>query len=56
MYQILDKDTISLEILPHLSVAKRGFKTKGWRIIRIECQIKIRYYFISDFTLGKAQI
>ena len=29
MYQVLDKDTISLEILPHLSTAKRGFKTKS---------------------------
>jgi transposase len=29
MYQILDKDTISLEIIPHLSVAKRGFTTKS---------------------------
>src|SRR5215469_10220099 len=29
MYQVLDKDTISLEILPCLSTAKRGFKTKS---------------------------
>ncbi|MDL2224062.1 IS5 family transposase [Bacteroidales bacterium OttesenSCG-928-M06] len=29
MYQVLDKSTISLEIIPHLSVAKRGFKTKS---------------------------
>jgi hypothetical protein len=27
VYQVLDKDTIINEILPHLSVAKRGFKT-----------------------------
>jgi len=27
VYQVLDKDTIRIEILPHLSVAKRGFKT-----------------------------
>jgi transposase len=29
MYRILDKDTIKMEIIPHLSVAKRGFKTKS---------------------------
>ena len=29
VYQVLDKDTIGIEILPHLSVAKRGFQTKS---------------------------
>jgi transposase len=29
MYQVLNKDTIEKEIIPHLSVAKRGFKTKS---------------------------
>jgi Transposase and inactivated derivatives len=29
MYKVLSKDTIEKEILPHLSVAKRGFKTKS---------------------------
>ena len=29
MYQVLSKDTIENEIIPHLSVAKRGFKTKS---------------------------
>jgi len=29
MYQVLDKDTIKMEILPHLSVAKRGYATKS---------------------------
>ena len=29
MYKVLYKDTIENEILPHLSVAKRGFKTKS---------------------------
>ena len=29
MYEVLDKDTIKFEILPHLSVAKRGFVTKS---------------------------
>lgn len=30
MYQILDKDIIKMEILPHLSVAKRSYSTK-WK-------------------------
>ena len=29
MYEILDKDTIKSEILPYLSVAKRGYVTKS---------------------------
>ena len=29
MYAVLDKDTIKNEILPHLSVAKRGFQSKS---------------------------
>jgi transposase len=29
MYKVLSKDTIVNEIIPHLSVAKRGFKTKS---------------------------
>ena len=30
MYEVLDKDTIKSEILPHLSVAKRGYVTKSY--------------------------
>jgi transposase len=29
MYQVLDKDTIKTEIMPHLATAKRGYKTKS---------------------------
>jgi transposase len=29
MYKVLDKDIIENEIIPHLSVARRGFKTKS---------------------------
>ena len=29
MYKVLDEDTIKKEILPHLSVAKRGFESKS---------------------------
>jgi transposase len=29
MYLVVDKDTIKMEIIPHLSVAQRGFKTKS---------------------------
>jgi len=46
MYQVLDKDTIKEEILPHLSIAKRGFKTKSCLIevvnsILIESGVKM---------------
>jgi len=37
MYQVLDKDTINLEIIPHLSVAKRGFKTKSCLVEIVNC-------------------
>ncbi|GHT70145.1 IS5 family transposase [Bacteroidia bacterium] len=37
MYQVLDKDTINSEILPHLSVAKRGFKTKSSLSETVNC-------------------
>ena len=29
MYEVLDKDTIKFEILPHLSVAKRGYASES---------------------------
>ena len=29
MYEVLDKDTVKSEILPHLSVAKRGYVSKS---------------------------
>jgi transposase len=37
MYQVLDKNTINLETVPHLSVAKRGFKTKSCLSEIINC-------------------
>ena len=37
MYQVLDKSTINLEIIPHLSVAKRGFKTKSCLTEIVNC-------------------
>lgn len=37
MYQVLDKSTINLEIIPHLSIAKRGFKTKSCLIEIVNC-------------------
>jgi len=37
MYQVLDKDIIEKEILPHLSTAKRGFKTKSCLVEIINC-------------------
>lgn len=37
MYKVLGKDIIENEILPHLSVAKRGFKTKSCLTEIINC-------------------
>ena len=37
MYEVLDKDTIKFEILPHLSVAKRGYVTKSGLLEVIQC-------------------
>ena len=37
MYEVLDKDTIKSEILPHLSVAKRGYVTKSDLVEVIQC-------------------
>ena len=37
MYEVLDKDTIKFEILPHLSVAKRGYVTKSDLSEVIQC-------------------
>ena len=36
MYEVLDKDTIKSEILPHLSVAKRGYVTKSYLVEAIQ--------------------
>ena len=37
MYEVLDKDTIKSEILPYLSVAKRGYVTKSDLSEVIQC-------------------
>ena len=37
MHEVLDKDTIKFEILPHLSVAKRGYATKSDLSEVIQC-------------------
>ena len=37
MYEVLDKDTIKFEILPHLSVAKRGCVTKSDLLEVVQC-------------------
>ncbi|GHV41411.1 hypothetical protein FACS1894179_09390 [Bacteroidia bacterium] len=37
MYQVLDKDIIENEIIPHLSVAKRGFKTESCLVEIVNC-------------------
>ena len=37
MYEVLDKDTIKSEILPHLSVAKRGYVSQSDLVEVIQC-------------------
>lgn len=37
MYKVLDKDTIISEILPHLSIAKRGFVCKASIVEVVNC-------------------
>ena len=37
MYEVLDKDTIKSEILPYLSVAKRGYVTKSDLVEVVQC-------------------
>jgi hypothetical protein len=56
MYQISGKSTINLEIIPHLSVAKRGFNTNSYlseTVILYTLQIENRlsigiYSFAND--------
>ena len=37
MYEVLDKDTVKSEILPHLPVAKRDYVPKGDLAEVIQC-------------------
>ena len=37
MYEVPDKDTIKSEILPHLSVAKRGYVSQSDLVEVIQC-------------------
>ena len=37
MYEVLDKDTVKSEILPHLPAAKRGYVPKGDLAEVIQC-------------------
>ena len=37
MYEVLDKDTIKSEVLPHLSVAKRGYVSQSDLMEIIQC-------------------
>ena len=37
MYEVLDKDTIKSEILPHLSMAKRSYVTKSYLAEALQC-------------------
>lgn len=60
MYAILNKDTIKSEILPHLSVAKRGFITQSSLVeivyailykLKTNCQWK--YLSVESLFNGK---
>ena len=39
MYEQPDNDTMKYEILPHLSVAKRGHVSKRYRVEVIQCNL-----------------
>jgi len=53
MYEVLDKDTIKSEILPFLSVAKRGYVTKSDLVEVIQC---IPFVQIAIFTVYARRI
>ena len=39
MYKVLDKDTIKSAILPHLSLAKRGYASKSSLLDAFQCML-----------------
>ncbi len=53
MYEVPDKDTIKSEILPFLSVAKRGYVTKSDLVEVIQC---IPFVQIAIFTVYAQRI
>lgn len=55
MYEVLDKDTIKSEILPFLSVAKRGYVTKSDLVEVIQCilyklKTDCQWHMLSRFS------
>ena len=47
MYEVLDKDTIKSVILPHLSVAKRGYASKSNLLDAFQCMLyKLKTSFL----------
>ena len=48
MYEVLDKDTIKSENLPHLPVAKHGYVTKSDLAEAIRCILYKLKTVISD--------
>lgn len=46
MYEVPDKDTMKSEILPHLSVEKRGYVSKRYRAEVIHCTSYLKGVFI----------
>ena len=49
MYKVLGEDTIKEEILPHLSVARRGFICTGELAEVVNAILYKKYGFFIDF-------
>ena len=49
MYEVLDKDTIKIEILPHLSVAKRGY-VGGHSVHSLQVENGLSVAYASRFS------
>jgi hypothetical protein len=60
MHKVLDKDIIENEVLPHLSIAKWGFKTKSCLVEIVNCilyklkkQVFDAVYYLEKIYLVK---
>ena len=56
MYEVPDKDTIKSEILPFLSVAKRGYVTKSDLVEVIQCFLLYKSPYLQFMRDGYAYI
>ena len=56
MYKVLDKNTIKSAILPHLSVAKRGYASKSNLLDAFQCMLyKLKISFLWHRTEEKVK-